>query len=71
MSSFTKCNYCQLKAARALAAQTDQKITIMPTPHKLMGGMDILMHRPDEPPDPDKHWIMWFMGLSNKCCCGD
>lgn len=66
-----RCNFCMVKDARKLAQTTGQVISVVPTPHKVLGGYDVLMHKPDEQPDSDKHWLMWLMGMSKKCCCGD
>lgn len=72
MSHLTPCNYCTLRNFEKLAKMTDQVVTLAPGEKKTAGlpdGIDVLMHKADEAPDREKHWVAWFMKLTDHCVC--
>lgn len=72
MSRLTPCNFCNLWDIRKYAKIDGCTVTLVPLEqgdeHPL-GGIDVLVHKPDEEPDREKHWHAWFMALTDYCCC--
>jgi hypothetical protein len=72
MSELTPCNFCNLRRLRAYAAKNGKVVTLQygrVTAGGFEGGVDALVHAPDETPDVEKHFLEWYMELTDYCCC--
>ncbi len=66
MSSLTQCNRCKLVDIRGRAVSSALIVTLQDSAH---GGVDVLVHPPDEAPDRMRHFVAWFMALTPGCVC--
>lgn len=61
MSELTKCNYCTLRAIRAVAEKKGKTVTVR--------GGNVYVHDEGEEIDTKRHWRAWLMEITTYCCC--
>ncbi len=82
MSSFTSCNYCNLKRIKQRAKEEDKVVVLKPS--RFIGGTEVFVvpkgvklpvykEPSNEMPNGcevyQKYHVSWLMEISKSCCC--
>ena len=68
MSELTSCNYCSHERTKAVAKRTGKIIVLKPHRGEL-DGTDCYAVPKGEKLDHEKHFVSWYMGLTDRCMC--
>lgn len=67
MSDLTPCNYCNFH--RIVDTKDKLSQAILEPGRGPAGGQDLYVRPVDEKLDREKHWVAWFMELTDHCVC--
>lgn len=71
MSELTQCNYCSLQEIQRRAKREGKFVTRRADTKYALGGFNVYVYPRGVPIDHDKHFVAWFMELTDHCVCAE